>query len=606
LWNLSKLKEFREQTIKKYEEVFFMTNSTWKRISSAGLSAVILAGLLAGCNSGTSSSSSSSAPSPSGSSSSAAGSPSSASGEAPSQAVPTLPLSEPLTITVFSNFNAKFVGKVENYNDIPFIKWWSEQTGATIDFQTIANEVWGEQFGLKIASKDLPDVFNGVGPYSGGDLQALKDGVIVPLTPYMEQGYMPNLSKFYETFPKYADMARTSDGDYLSIPMIRGYSENLNSNGLVVRKDLLDQAGLEVPTTIEEWDTALRAFKTMNVIPFSPRDNKWLNTNMPFISAWNMTYFEYQDNGVVKYGAIQPEFKEYLQLMHTWYEDGLLDPDYLTSDTKTITAKVSAGLVGSYVGAAGGNLQNPWYALVEENVDSPIEYIGAPVPTLEKGATPKIGPRYDEMTANTGFYMSSKCANPELTALVLDYIYSEEANRAFYFGVEGTNYNLTADGLIDPYEKQADGTYKNLGDSWKPGFADAGSGALIGIMDYANKTILDPTGSKVVVPMPLGDNPDAITLKKRHIDEVRQEALSLWASFEAVNRVPAQNFTVEDAQARADIYGDIETYVYEGVTQFIMGQRDLDTFDAFVSEIQAMGVDKALAITQKYLDAQKG
>ena len=80
----------------------------------------------------------------------------------------------------------------------------------------------------------------------------------------------------------------------------------------------------------------------------------------------------------------------------------------------------------------------------------------------------------------------------------------------------------------------------------------------------------------------------------------------MWASFEAVNRVPALNYSVEDAQARADIYKDIETYVYEGVTQFIMGQRDLDTFDAFVAEIQAMGVDKAMAITQKYLDAQNG
>ena len=577
-----------------------MSHSTWKRISSAGISAVVLAGLLAGCNSTPSSSSQASSAAPSNSTSSAAGGSSSASSEAPAAAVPSLPLSEPLTVTIFSNFNAKFVGKVENYNDIPFVKWWSEQTGATIDFQTVANEVWNEQFGLKIASKDLPDVFNGVGPYTGGDIQAFKDGVVVSLTPYMEQGYMPNLSKFYEAFPKYADMARTSEGDFLSVPNIRGHAENLNSNGLVVRKDLLDQAGLAVPTTIEEWDAALRAFKTMGVIPFSPRDNKWLNTNMPFISAWNMTYFEYQDNGTVKYGATQPEFKEYLQLMHTWYEDGLLDPDYLTSDTKTITAKVSAGLVGSYVGAAGGNLQNPWYAIVEENVDSPIEYIGAPVPTLEKGATPKIGPRYDEVNPNVGFYMSTKCANPELTAMVLDFMYSEEANRALNYGVEGTHYKLTADGLVDPYEQQADGTYKNLVESWRPTFGDAGPGYLVGILDYANNTILDPTSPKVVVSAPVGDDP--LAKKKSHIDTVRQEALSLWSSFEAVNRVPGLNYSVEDAQARADIYKDIETYVYEGVTQFIMGQRDLETFDAFVSEIQAMGVDKAMAITQKYLD----
>lgn len=577
-----------------------MSTFQWKRVTSAALSAMVLAGALAGCSgSASSSSAASSAASSTAPSSSAAPS----SSEAVVESGPSLPLDEELTVTIFSNFNAKFIGKVENYNDIPFVKWWSEQTGAKIDFQTVANEVWNEQFGLKIASKDLPDVFNGVVPYTGGDLQALSDGVIVSMTPYMEQGYMPNLSKFYETFPHFGDLMRSSDGDYLCVPPIRGFGENLNSNGLVIRKDLLDKAGLDVPTTIEEWDKTLRVFKEMDVIPFSPRDNKWLNTNMPFISAWNMTYFEYQDNGVVKYGAVQPEFKEYLELMHTWYEDGLLDPDYLTSDTKTITAKVSAGLVGSYVGAAGGNLKNPWYAIVEENVDSPIEYIGAPVPTLEKGATPKIGPRYDEYTANTGFYISSKCANPELTALVLDFMYSEEANKALYYGVEGVNYNVTADGLIDPYEKQADGSYKNLGESWNPGFGDVGPGQLIGILDYENNAILDPTGSKVVVPAPLGDNPTALELKKRHIDEVRQDALSLWASFEAVNRVPAMNYTVEDAQARADVYGDIETYVYEGVTQFIMGQRDLDTFDAFAAEIKAMGVDKALAITQKYLDA---
>lgn len=288
---------------------------------------------------------------------------------------------------------------------------------------------------------------------------------------------------------------------------------------------------------------------------------------MPFISAWNMCYFEYQDEGVVKYGAVQPEFKEYLELMHNWYMDGLLDPDYLTSDTKTITAKVSAGLVGSYVGAAGGNLKNPWYALVEENVDSPVEYIGAPVPTLEKGATPKIGPRYDEYTANTGYYITSQCENPELTALVLDFIYSEEANKALYFGVEGENYVIDENGLINRYQQQADGTYVDLLESWQPGFGDAGAGQIIGIVDYDKGVMLDPEGSDVVATMPLGDNPTALQLKQRHIDEVRAEALSLWASFEAVNRVPALNYTVEDAQARADIYGGIETYVYEGVTQ---------------------------------------
>ena len=175
---------------------------------------------------------------------------------------------------------------------------------------------------------------------------------------------------------------------------------------------------------------------------------------------------------------------------------------------------------------------------------------------------------------------------------------------AVNYGVEGEHYTLTEDGLINPYEVQADGTLVSKGTSWQPLFGDAGPGYLVGIADYENGVILDPSGTKVVVEAPLAENASEVDLKKRHIDQVRAEALSLWASFEAVNRIPDFNYTVEEKEARSDVYGDIETFVYEGVTQFIMGQRELDTFDAFVAEIEAMGLADALAIAQAKLDAQ--
>lgn len=514
----------------------------------------------------------------------------------------TLPLAEKREISIFGSFNAKYVGKIEDYADMPYYQWLGDLANVQFVFNTPSTEIYNEQFGLLIASRELPDVFAGMDPYPGSPVQAYTDGVVISINEYMDAGYTPNLSKFYEVFPQYAQMTRKSSGEYLDFPNITGADSSLNSNGLIVRKDLLDAAGLEIPTTIDEWDTALRAFKEQGVIPFSPRDNKWLNSNMPFISAWNMCYFEYNDNGTAKYGAVQPEFKEYLELMNKWYTDGLLDPDYLTSDTKVLTAKVSAGLVGSYVGAAGGNLKNPWYAIVEENPDSTIEYAGAPVPKLTEDQVSKIGPRYARYQQNYGWYISSQCENPQDVCLVLDYMYSEEANLAMTYGLEGENYVLEADGRINPYTTDENGNVVSLTESWGPFRGETPNAYVGGIIDLDAAKIYATDDPSIVVERPASANPSKVEIAQRHIDQVRRDALNLWVSFEAVNRMPDLIYSVEETQARTDVYGDLETYVYENVTKFIIGTRSLDEFDKFVEECYAFGLEDALAIAQARLE----
>ena len=40
--------------------------------------------------------------------------------------------------------------------------------------------------------------------------------------------------------------------------------------GQVIRKDLLDKAGLDIPETVDEWENALKAFKDMGIeVPYS-------------------------------------------------------------------------------------------------------------------------------------------------------------------------------------------------------------------------------------------------------------------------------------------------------------------------------------------------
>jgi putative aldouronate transport system substrate-binding protein len=61
--------------------------------------------------------------------------------------------------------------------------------------------------------------------------------------------------------PEYDRMIRTDNGSYYCFPMLRDDPRLLNATGLIIRKDWLDELGLAVPTTIDEWYTVLRAFK---------------------------------------------------------------------------------------------------------------------------------------------------------------------------------------------------------------------------------------------------------------------------------------------------------------------------------------------------------
>ena len=51
-----------------------------------------------------------------------------------------------------------------------------------------------------------------------------------------------------------------------------------------------------------------------------------------FIGAWGITMGFYQVNSTVMHGALQPEFQDFAKMMRSWYTEGLLDPDFPSSD----------------------------------------------------------------------------------------------------------------------------------------------------------------------------------------------------------------------------------------------------------------------------------
>jgi len=53
-----------------------------------------------------------------------------------------------------------------------------------------------DQFNLKMTNRELEDIMeNAWGSYPGGPSQAITDGIIIDLAPYIEQGYAPNFMR---------------------------------------------------------------------------------------------------------------------------------------------------------------------------------------------------------------------------------------------------------------------------------------------------------------------------------------------------------------------------------------------------------------------------
>ena len=50
------------------------------------------------------------------------------------------------------------------------------------------------------------------------------------------------------------------------------------------------------------------------------------------ISAYGVINDFYQDNGTVKFGAVEPGFKDYVATMNEWYSEGLIDSQFVSYD----------------------------------------------------------------------------------------------------------------------------------------------------------------------------------------------------------------------------------------------------------------------------------
>ncbi|MGM7719803.1 extracellular solute-binding protein [Metabacillus sp. Hm71] len=489
----------------------------------------------------------------------------------------------PDEITYWTELVPNVAATSKSLNEVAAYQELEKITGTKVEFKHPSGEGSDitEQFNLMVASGKLPDVieYNWRTVPNGPD-QAIEAGTIIRLNELIEH-YAPNLNQYLNENPEVRKMVTTDDGNIYTFPFLRGDESLMVFLGMIMRQDWLDKLNLEVPSTISEWEEVLTAFKNedpngngeMDEIPLMVQLNDFKHIGA-FVGAYGIHAQFYNDNGTVKYGSIQPEFKEFLTTMNKWYKKGLLDPDFAAVDSKLMDAKVTNNQLGSFFGFSGGGIGKYTGLMKDKNPDFKLS--PAPNPSLKEGEKAATGHLEHAYSGMHSAAISGTAENPEEIVKWLDFAYSEEGHMLFNFGIEGESYEM----------KDGSPTYTEE-------ITDNPDG--LPMTQALGKYIRASYGGPLIQ--------DKRYLEQYYELPEQKEAVKIWGET-AENKInlPPITLNAEESEEFNSIMSDLNTYYDETVIKFIMGEEPLDHFDDFVETLKGMGIERAIELQQAALD----
>ena len=496
----------------------------------------------------------------------------------------TYPLTEEkVTLTMWYP-NAGSMGELADFNDGEFWKWYEEKTNVHIDFIVPASGSESDAFQLLFASSDMPDMIehnpNGQ-KYRGGEDAAIEDGYFVDVAEHLD--WVPNYVSWLHS---HEDWGKACYSDTGKLYAMWGVWRTINpegalaDQGLSIRKDFVDKVKMEVPTTYDEWETVLTAFKDQLGIEAPFYTSKYGIDNGEFMAGYDTAPYFYQRDGKVQYGPMDDQYRDYLGLLHDWWEKGLLDKDFATRTSGGITADNDMMLndkVGSLVDY-GTRMSDTYITRGATNPD--FYTVAAPQPKKSAGDPDPAWRMYDagsDRMTTRAVSFNAESENLELAMRWNDGFYAEDIFLNANYGLE-----------------EQEGTV------W---FA-AEDGHRIGDYDFRYSNPDGISSATVLVQFWTKNPPVRVEAAQiEQSDQNKQDSYQVWSQYEPTHFLPVRlTNTAEEGTQFASKYTDIETYVQECNVKFIMGQMSLDDYDSYRDTLKNMGIEDCIALKQAALD----
>lgn len=483
------------------------------------------------------------------------------------------------TLTYWIRLNPQNVGSnFSDFNDTDFTKFLEEETGIYVDYVSPPIGQEAEAFSLLVATGEMPDIIDyswamqGSG-YPGGVEAAIKNKVIIPLNDLIDQ-YAPDLKAILEANPEFDRMIKTDSGMYYTFPVMKLDDYLTTTAGLVIRYDWLEDLGLDIPETMDDWYNVLTAFKEKKgaQYPFTIGPYGTFKVHMSYgilTGAYGVTTSWFLDNEKVVFGPSLPGYKDWLKEMAKWYAEGLIDPNFATNDQAAVDSNILNHVSGATALWLGSGLGKYIPALRDQE---PNYTLGpTPYPVLKAGDVPQFSSLLNPYDG-AGACITTSCKNPELAVKFLNYGYSEAGRKTYNYGRQGLTWDYNEEGkvvltdIITNHEKGWP-----LGQAWS---------------QYA----------RGVYPGPYFSERRFLELYYPYEEQVK--GLEYYT---ATNMREHLLPPISPDPSETDLFGrimtDIQGYVDEYTLTAIMGIVDVETtFDNYISQLYEMGMDEAIAI----------
>lgn len=488
---------------------------------------------------------------------------------------------------------------VSNFDDMYNWQVVQENLGIDISWQHPASGQSNEQFNLMMTDNKLPDIiYYSWSDYPGGSADAaIADGKIIALNNYLEE-YAPNFYAYLQEHPDIAKEITTDEGNIYCFPMIytvtpddseiwQGVMDRVpmqeSYEGLIIRKDLLDQAGMSLPVTLDDWYNALVAFKEMGIeYPLSFAAN-FDTTSNSLASAFDVPLLNFgiSKDGSIEYGAVGEGYRSYLEFMNKLYSEGLLDPDFMVQDRETCQSKIANGQAGAWIGRLPAELGTIEELVYANDPDSTFNAVGVANPVVEEGQELYYF-QASYPFRNAGSAITTSCEDIETAMRLLDYSWGEEGDLLMNWGIEGESYVM-----VDGWPRLTDA------------LIDTEAGTALSSVFSEYRMLNGPFAA---------DHSNRIATKTNYKlaegeTDKNLAALDVWElnGTQPVG-LPAITRLTSESSEYSTKFSEISTYASEMYSKFIFGTESLDNYDSYVDTIYSMGLDDVLEIQEAALD----